>query len=230
MRTPARKHVLCILREILGLTQKQLGQLVGVARPTIQGIELGSLSLSDHVAQRISEETGISIHWLRSNVLSRRPVNRSSRPYTVKDFSLAQTGMFRGTYFVELMPMVVALNAYAKLRAIVEALNFNEATMGPFPLKLEMAILELEDCITDPAAREKYFVRRGKTETENLDDVIKLIRTDLAHLLQAKRDAQRQNAKTRQPSKVKVVVPNYPNVLEHKPTLVPVPEPERPGR
>jgi DNA-binding XRE family transcriptional regulator len=220
MRAPARKHVLCILREILGLTQKQLGQLVGAARPTIQAIELERLPLSDHLAQRISEETGIGIHWLRANDLRRRPVNRSSRPYSIKDFSLAQTGVFRGTYFVELMPMVVVLGAYAKLRAIVEALNYNEATRGVFTLKLEQAVLELEGCITDPAARKEYFARRGKSYSGSLDDAIRLIRTDLAHLLQAKRDAARQNAKAGQPSKVKIVVPNYPNVLAQVPRMV----------
>jgi transcriptional regulator with XRE-family HTH domain len=229
MRTPARKHVLCILREILGLTQKQLAQLVGASRPTIQAIELGRLLLSDHLAQRVSEETGVSIHWLKANDLGRRPVNRSSRPYTVKDFSLAQTGMFRGTYFVELMPMIIVLNAYAKLRAIVEVLNRNEATLGVFPLKLEMAVLELEGCITEPAAREKYFERK-KTSGETLDDAIKLIRSDLAHLLQAKRDVQRQNTKGGQPAKVEIVLPNYPNLLDLRPAIVPIPEPETPTR
>jgi transcriptional regulator with XRE-family HTH domain len=204
MRTPARKHVLCILREIIGLTQKQLAQLVGASRPTIQAIELGHLRLSDHLAHRVSEETGVSVHWLKANDLGRRPVNRSRQRYSRKDFSLAQTGAFRGTYLVELTPVAVVLNAYAKLRAIVDALNFNEATLGLFPFKLEMAILELEDCITDQEARKKYDKERQKSRAESMDEIIELIRADIGHITQATKDLESRTEKPGQPSKLEI--------------------------
>jgi transcriptional regulator with XRE-family HTH domain len=200
-----------VLREILGLTQKQLGQLIGSSRPTIQAIELGQLRLSDHIAHRISEKTGISVHWLKANDLGRRPVNRWRQRYTRKDFNLARTDALGGTYFVELQPIMIVLNAYAKLRAIVEALNLNDATSGPFPFMLEMVILELEDCITDPDARKKYLARREKSHPENLDDVLKLIRSDIQHITKAKRHLEN----------IDVLLQPYPSdVLIQKPIVL----------
>jgi DNA-binding XRE family transcriptional regulator len=47
------------LRQELGLTQGQMGKLIRRSRPTIQAIELGDLRLTEDLAAKISEETGI---------------------------------------------------------------------------------------------------------------------------------------------------------------------------
>ncbi len=64
MRSSPLKHPVAILRTTLGLGQKEFGYLVGRAWRTIQSIELGNLPLSTKLAERISDETGVSFDWL----------------------------------------------------------------------------------------------------------------------------------------------------------------------
>ena len=63
MPSPLR-HPLAVLRQILGMSQAQLGALCGNSGRTIQAVELGKLSLSDGLAHRIAEATGVSLEWL----------------------------------------------------------------------------------------------------------------------------------------------------------------------
>lgn len=63
MPSPMR-HPLAVLRQILGMNQAQLGQLCGHSGRTIQAVELGKLALSEKLAYRIAEATGVSVGWL----------------------------------------------------------------------------------------------------------------------------------------------------------------------
>jgi DNA-binding XRE family transcriptional regulator len=66
---------LAVLRSIAGLTQGQLADLVKTSRPTIQAIELGKLTLSRRLAERISLQlhTGASMRWLLDGKYKVRP-------------------------------------------------------------------------------------------------------------------------------------------------------------
>ena len=74
MRHSPRKTVVAVLRTFLdqahrdagrgGFGQKQLADLVGKSRSTIQSLELGKLDLSKDLAHRISTATGVSLSWL----------------------------------------------------------------------------------------------------------------------------------------------------------------------
>ena len=64
MRHSPLRHPLAILRQITGLGQRGLGDLVGRSFRTIQSIELGRHDLSEDLAYRISHETGVSYAWL----------------------------------------------------------------------------------------------------------------------------------------------------------------------
>ena len=66
MRVSPRRHTVAVLRLLLKLTQKEFADLMGVSPKTIQAVELGSLKLSDTLAERISLRTGASIDWLLS--------------------------------------------------------------------------------------------------------------------------------------------------------------------
>ena len=64
MRISKLKHPLAVLRQIIGIGQKEMAKLIGRSTRTIQAIELLTLKLSDDLADRISHETGVSVGWL----------------------------------------------------------------------------------------------------------------------------------------------------------------------
>ena len=64
MRNSPLRHPLAILRITIGLTQKELGALVNRAARTIQSIELGHLPLTEELALRLAEATGVDEAWL----------------------------------------------------------------------------------------------------------------------------------------------------------------------
>ena len=69
-RSPKRRN-LARLRLFLGLGQKELAEICGCSVHTIQSVELarGRLALSEFLARKISNATGISAGWLLTNDL-----------------------------------------------------------------------------------------------------------------------------------------------------------------
>jgi len=67
MRLSPLKHTLAVLRTTIGLTQKEMGELVHRAARTIQAVELGQLPLSEDLALEIAEATGVDAGWLLEN-------------------------------------------------------------------------------------------------------------------------------------------------------------------
>ncbi len=88
MRPSLGKSCLAVLRSIVGLTQGQLAELADVSRPTIQAIELGKLTLSRRLAEKISLHTGVSMRWLLNNRYKVLPTceREPARPYTNQIF------------------------------------------------------------------------------------------------------------------------------------------------
>jgi transcriptional regulator with XRE-family HTH domain len=64
MRPSPLAHPLAVLRTTIGLTQNQMGALVNRAARTIQSIELGKLPLTEKLALRLAEATGVDEAWL----------------------------------------------------------------------------------------------------------------------------------------------------------------------
>ena len=73
MRPSPLRHTLAILRTTIGLTQKELAGLVDRAPRTIQSIELGHLPLSEELALRIAQETGVDESWLLQGDTTKPP-------------------------------------------------------------------------------------------------------------------------------------------------------------
>src|SRR5215469_3460554 len=90
-----QKHVVAVLREVIGLTQRELGELVQRATITIQKIELGKLPLSGDLGLAISQQTGVAIEWLMANNASAPPVTDSGRPLTKEEFEKHQARLGR---------------------------------------------------------------------------------------------------------------------------------------
>lgn len=64
MRRSPLSHPLAVLRTTIGLTQKEMGDLVKRAARTIQSIELCKLPLTEELALRVAEATGVDEGWL----------------------------------------------------------------------------------------------------------------------------------------------------------------------
>src|SRR6266487_6894496 len=67
MRRSPERHNLARLRLFLGLRQKEMSDVCGCSVDTIQSIELGRLALSELLARKISNATGIGAGWLLGN-------------------------------------------------------------------------------------------------------------------------------------------------------------------
>ena len=88
-RSPLR-HPVAVLRQIIGLGQKELAELVGRSRRTIQAIELGSLKLSVELADKLVRETSVAFHWLMNGDAEAPPISTAGTPYVREDFELTQ--------------------------------------------------------------------------------------------------------------------------------------------
>ena len=89
MRRSPLSHPLAVLRTTIGLTQKELGDLVNRAARTIQSIELCKLPLTEELALRIAEATGVDEGWLFAG-------NPDTPPR--KGMTLLQAGRGHGVY------------------------------------------------------------------------------------------------------------------------------------
>ena len=49
------------IRKALGLNQGEMGELLGIARPTVERLENGTLKMSDRIVEQYSRQTGCDI-------------------------------------------------------------------------------------------------------------------------------------------------------------------------
>jgi len=89
MRRSPKRHNLARLRLFLNLGQKEMAEVCSCSVDTIQSIELGRLALSDSLARRISNATGISVGWLLGNDLKAPLISDDGyfKPFTVEHYN-----------------------------------------------------------------------------------------------------------------------------------------------
>jgi hypothetical protein len=93
MRISPLRHNLARLRalDFVKLGQKEMADLAGCSTRTIQSVELGTLGLSEDLARRISNVTGVAAHWLLENNLKAPPNSKPfEQPYTREDYERAR--------------------------------------------------------------------------------------------------------------------------------------------
>ena len=89
VRIAKAKVPLAELRVIIGMSQAQMAQLLGVSLPAIHAIETRRMRISERLARRAAFETDASWSWLHHTSSSgkiRPPVDRRGRPYTKEVF------------------------------------------------------------------------------------------------------------------------------------------------
>ena len=57
---------LIALREVLGVSQEELGNKIGLSRFSVSNYESGKRNITDRVVQDICREFNVNEHWLRS--------------------------------------------------------------------------------------------------------------------------------------------------------------------
>src|SRR5437867_8537482 len=93
MRPSPQRHTLAVLRTLIGLTQKELAQILDCSVPTVQAVELGKLKLSMDLAQRVNFQTAIDTEWLVTDDVSQPPVSGQGKPYTKSLFENRQAAL-----------------------------------------------------------------------------------------------------------------------------------------
>ena len=84
MRLSKLTHIVGVLRNQIGLTQKEFGERVGIRRLTVQAIELEKRVLSRSIAEKISTVFDVDLDSLLLNDLSRGLRDRKGMPWTNK--------------------------------------------------------------------------------------------------------------------------------------------------
>lgn len=160
MRPSQLKHPVAVLRKIIGLGQKELADLIGCSISTLQSIELGPerLALSAELAQKIAEQTGVSVQWLAKGDPSVRPSTWNGGPYDRAFFEYVRAEYLRsptraptdvqqdwGTMFYEVFQYEAVLfgmflDAYRNGNVFVLLFKLQEAVSrieGDFPVAQE---------------------------------------------------------------------------------------------
>ena len=90
MRPSPFRHPLAVLRQTIGISQKELADIIGRSTSAIQAIELRKLNLSEDLAAKIENETGASADWLLAGDVNRPIENSLGASYLKEDYELAR--------------------------------------------------------------------------------------------------------------------------------------------
>jgi transcriptional regulator with XRE-family HTH domain len=92
MAKRVKRHVLTTIRNEIGVSQSEFAAMLGCTRSTVASLEMasGRLELSQGLAQKISDQTGVAVGWLLANNLEAPPVRPDGTRWKPEDFDLAQ--------------------------------------------------------------------------------------------------------------------------------------------
>ncbi len=91
MRLSPKRHNVARLRLFLKLGQKELADIAGCSHDTIRSVELGRLNLSEGLALKISNETGIASDWLLENDLKAPLIATDYGAFTIALYNKTRT-------------------------------------------------------------------------------------------------------------------------------------------
>ena len=94
MRLSPQRHTLAVLRTIIGITQKEMAEILECSTATVQAIELGKLKMSVRLAGNLSNQTGVNLYWLMNDDVTKPPTDYEDRPYTRETFHATQAALF----------------------------------------------------------------------------------------------------------------------------------------
>jgi transcriptional regulator with XRE-family HTH domain len=78
------------------MSQKEFAALIGCAVPTVQAVELGKLTLSERLGEKISYETGVNLQWLMKGDVTAPPFTRTGHlAFTQRAFEVRRSELSR---------------------------------------------------------------------------------------------------------------------------------------
>jgi hypothetical protein len=200
MRTSSKKTPAAVLRSIIGIKVPEMAKLLQCSIATIQSIESGRLKVTDMMAFRMYDHTGISIQWLRGGD-AKGPITQEGKPYTRTAYERVQkakalpdrqrTFLFKEAY----------INFIIRLRAIlVHAEQKGDVVIPVRKTGLFLTSLaeeHVKDYVPPPrrrggvtANRELAFLETIKQDIRDLSRLRKRMKAEA--LSAAKRDSPRQ--------------------------------------
>ena len=94
MRTSPQRHTLAVLRTIIGITQKEMADIIECSTATVQAIELGKLKMSLKLAGNLFHQTSVNLDWLMNDDVTKPPIDYEDNPYTRETFESTQAILF----------------------------------------------------------------------------------------------------------------------------------------
>ena len=168
MQPSPLKHVLAIVRTTVGLTQKELAAVLGCSVPTIQSIELGRLKLSEGLAQRVVENTGVDLACLLHNDPSQPVLDQTGQPYTRAEFDRWQANKAFSQDHAHSLPEEVGdymllwslFKRHVRLLAETLAHAYTRNQSRLFAYKCNLALKQLADQFLADRTPEEFERRR----------------------------------------------------------------------
>ena len=151
------RHVVAWVRETLGLKQSELASLIGISTNTLQSIELGRLPLSERIAYRLNEQTGIRAKWLLDNELGAPPPDPAEMRGNLK----RRKRSWPDFYPAYLVPRMFLFRLYVFGREIANELGYRACRTSGFNAALVKFNRVLLDCLPDNRTRRKVYRKAG---------------------------------------------------------------------
>ena len=123
MKPSKFRHSLAVLRATCGLGQKEIAARVGCATITIQKVENLGLKLSEGLAARIADETGVDLGWLLRGDASAPPMSARREPFTRLCYDAHNARKVRASKVPAWHLACDFVNAAGKLRGVFARAN-----------------------------------------------------------------------------------------------------------
>ncbi len=172
MRPSKLQHPLAVLRNMIGLGQKEMADLLGCSASTIQSIELRRLPISGKLAQRASEETSVSVGWLMCGDPAVPPMVDSGEEFTFEAYEVRRAMLMTRKGFKETFPFAhLAFGQWVKFKAYLFwllCIGIRRGVPGVAMYKIQQALSLVEKSL---GAKEG-----GLERAEGLDDLAEEVR------------------------------------------------------
>lgn len=87
LHSKTAKHVLSILRKIIGASLSESKAVLGLAPDTVKSIQSGRLRFSEQAAATVAEKTGVALDWLMQGDGSKPPITAEGKQFTEETFN-----------------------------------------------------------------------------------------------------------------------------------------------
>jgi transcriptional regulator with XRE-family HTH domain len=168
MRPSKLRHPLAVLRQIIGLGQKEMAELIECSVATIQSVELKRMTLSEELAQRIADATSVDISCLMAGDPKAMLLDDFGFPYELNAFEGAQQRQRMDSAWQSLLGNITIEETrkeaapYAKRLAALILKATHRGRHGLVMWQIEHAVAELEKRYAGPNPSVAIHARKKR--------------------------------------------------------------------